>query len=60
MFSSGYFLPSGNVSCYVTGSSELLVPGRVTASSGIPQGSVTEPLDPETLVGQPDVQQVSF
>ncbi|CAH1108842.1 unnamed protein product [Psylliodes chrysocephalus] len=59
MFSSGYFLPSGNVSCYVTGSSELLVPGRVTASSGIPQGSVTEPLDPETLVGQPDVQQIS-
>ncbi|CAG9853690.1 unnamed protein product [Phyllotreta striolata] len=59
MFSCEYCTISGNVSCYLDGSSELLVPGRVTASTVVPQGAVTELLDPESLVGQPDVQQIS-
>ncbi|CAG9827270.1 unnamed protein product [Diabrotica balteata] len=60
MISSGFYsVSSANVSCYVTGSSELLVPGRVTAMSNIPQGSVTQSIDPTSLVGQPDVQQIS-
>ncbi|XP_072402865.1 uncharacterized protein Prdm13 isoform X1 [Diabrotica undecimpunctata] len=60
MISSGFYsVSSANVSCYVTGSSELLVPGRVTAVSNIPQGSVTQSIDPTALVGQPDVQQIS-
>ncbi|XP_057668242.1 zinc finger protein 226-like isoform X1 [Diorhabda carinulata] len=60
MFSQGFLSASStNISCYVTGSSELLVPGRVTAGCNIPQGSVTRPIDPASLVEQPDVQQIS-
>ncbi|KAF7287071.1 hypothetical protein GWI33_002453 [Rhynchophorus ferrugineus] len=38
---------------------DLLVPGRVIANSSIPQGTMTVPIDPSTLVGKIDIQQVS-
>ncbi|CAH1183085.1 unnamed protein product [Phaedon cochleariae] len=50
---------SENISRYVTGSSELLVPGRVTAAAGIPQGTATVPIEPYKLLGHTDVQQIS-
>lgn len=49
---------SGIISSYVTGSSKLLVPGRVTAASGIPQGALSGAIEPGLLLGQPDIQQV--
>ncbi|KAG5862351.1 hypothetical protein JTB14_014398 [Gonioctena quinquepunctata] len=57
--SSCISVASGNISSFVTGSSELLVPGRVTAVSSIPQGSMTVPIEPAMLLGEPDVQQIS-
>ncbi|CAH0556841.1 unnamed protein product [Brassicogethes aeneus] len=50
---------SGAIASYVTGSSKLLVPGRVTAATKIAQGAMTIPVDPMHLLGQPDVQQIS-
>ncbi|KAJ8943376.1 hypothetical protein NQ318_002609 [Aromia moschata] len=50
---------SGIISSYVTGSSKLLVPGRVTATTSIPQGSMSTAIEPTLLLGQPDVQQIS-
>ncbi|KAJ8913500.1 hypothetical protein NQ315_017050 [Exocentrus adspersus] len=50
---------STTISGYVTGSSELLVPGRVTATGGIPQGAVSGAVEPALLLGQPDIQQIS-
>lgn len=42
----------------VTGSSKLLVPGRVTSATKIPQGAMSMPIKAEKLRGQPDVMQV--
>lgn len=42
----------------VTGSSELLVPGRVVSSNHIPQGAMSMPIEPTTLKGLPHVVQV--
>ncbi|XP_023310486.1 zinc finger protein 226 [Anoplophora glabripennis] len=50
---------SGIISTYVTGSSKLLVPGRVTAATGIPQGALSDAIEPALLLGQPDIQQIS-
>lgn len=44
----------------VTGSSKLLVPGRVTSATSIPQGAMSMPIQAEKLRGQPDVMQVSL
>lgn len=49
---------SSVLASYVTGASHLLVPGRVTAVGNIAQGTLSSVIDPENLVGQPDVQQV--
>lgn len=43
---------------YVTGSSKLLVPGRVSAANSIPQGAMSIPIAPSQLRGQPDIVQV--
>ncbi|KAI4464953.1 hypothetical protein MML48_3g00007039 [Holotrichia oblita] len=43
----------------VTGSSKLLVPGRVTATTSIPQGAMSMPIKADKLRGQPDVMQIS-
>lgn len=48
-----------NIVSFVTGAAKLLVPGRVTATTSIPQGATTNPIDNEHLLGQPDVQQVN-
>lgn len=42
------------------GSLELLVPGRVTSSTFIPQGAMSMPIEPSSLLGSPPVVQVSF
>lgn len=44
---------------FVTGTNELMVPGRVTSSCAIPQGSTTEVIEAKSLRGQPDISQVS-
>lgn len=44
---------------FVTGSNELMVPGRVTSSCAIPQGAISEVIEAKSLRGQPDVSQVS-
>lgn len=49
---------SSVLSSFVTGASHLLVPGRVTAVRTIPQGTLSAVIEPESLVDQPDVQQV--
>ncbi|KAF2892616.1 hypothetical protein ILUMI_13556 [Ignelater luminosus] len=41
----------------VTGSTKLLVPGRATAATSIPQGAITSPIEPELLRGRSDVVQ---
>ncbi|KAF5288595.1 hypothetical protein FQA39_LY15374 [Lamprigera yunnana] len=41
-----------------TGSLKLLVPGRATAVADIPQGATTGPIEPEYLIGNPDVVQI--
>ncbi|XP_025837231.1 zinc finger protein 195 isoform X1 [Agrilus planipennis] len=43
----------------VTGTSALLVPGRVTASTYIPQGAMSLPIKPENIKGSPDIVQIS-
>ncbi|GJQ67583.1 hypothetical protein Trydic_g8389 [Trypoxylus dichotomus] len=43
----------------ITGSSKLLVPGRVTSATSIPQGAMSMPIKAENLRGQPDVMQIS-
>lgn len=43
---------------HVTGSSKLLVPGRVTAATSIPQGAMSIPIEPSLLRGQLDIVQV--
>jgi hypothetical protein len=48
------------ITSFVTGSSKLLVPGKVTAFTTIPQGAVSAPIEAAQLLGQPDVVQVSF
>nr|CAH7713127.1 unnamed protein product [Callosobruchus chinensis] len=45
------------ISGHVTGARDLLVPGRVTAAAAIQQGSISAPIDPRSLLGNPDVQQ---
>ncbi|XP_044267570.1 zinc finger protein 560 [Tribolium madens] len=47
------------ITSFVTGSSKLLVPGKVTASGAIPQGAVSAPIEAAQLVGQSDVVQIS-
>ncbi|XP_063913847.1 zinc finger protein 64 isoform X1 [Zophobas morio] len=47
------------ITSFVTGSSKLLVPGKVTAFSSIPQGTISAPIEAGELVGQPDVVQIS-
>lgn len=44
----------------VNGSSKLLVPGRVTSVTSIPQGAMSMPIKAEKLRGQPDVMQVRY
>lgn len=51
-------IPREQVLSFATGSSKLLVPGRVTASSSIPQGAVSLPVNPDALRGHSDVVQV--
>jgi hypothetical protein len=48
------------ITSFVTGSSKLLVPGKVTAFTTIPQGAVSAPIEAAQLLGQPDVVQVSY
>lgn len=43
----------------LTGSSDLLVPGRVTTTTIIPQGAMSMPIEASTLKGTPDIVQVS-
>lgn len=52
------FLSPDVITSFVTGSSKLLVPGKVTAFCAIPQGATSAPIDAEQLLGQPDVVQV--
>lgn len=42
----------------VSDSSQLLVPGRATAATNIPQGAMTIPINPAQLSGNHDVVQV--
>lgn len=56
--SNGCASSSSVLSSFVTGASSLLVPGRVTAVRNIPQGTLSSVINPESLVDQPDVQQV--
>lgn len=49
---------SSVLSSFVTGASHLLVPGRVTALRNIPQGVFSSVIDPDSIIEQPDVQQV--
>lgn len=44
----------------LTGSTKLLVPGRATAATSIPQGAITSPIEPELLRGHSDVVQVTI
>ncbi|RZC38108.1 zinc finger protein 560 [Asbolus verrucosus] len=48
-----------SITSFVTGSSKLLVPGKVTAFSTIPQGAVSAAIEPAQLLGQPDIVQIS-
>lgn len=58
-FGSGLSLVgNGLLLSHVTGSSDLLVPGRVSASTSIPQGAMSVAIEPNHLRGQPDVVQV--
>lgn len=43
---------------FITGSNELMVPGRVTTCCIIPQGAISETIEPGSLIGQVDVAQV--
>lgn len=56
--SNGGGSSSSVLNSFVTGAAHLLVPGRVTAVGNIPQGTLSSAIDPDSLVGQPDVQQV--
>lgn len=49
---------NGQLISHVTGSSKLLVPGRVTAATSIPQGAMSVAIEPNHLRGQPDIVQV--
>ncbi|KAK4879169.1 hypothetical protein RN001_007315 [Aquatica leii] len=42
----------------LTGSAKLLVPGRATAATNIPQGAVTSPIEPRLLTGNSDIVQI--
>ncbi|XP_031343105.1 zinc finger protein 761 [Photinus pyralis] len=42
----------------LNGSSKLLVPGRATAATNIPQGATSAPIQPQFLIGNPDVVQI--
>lgn len=46
------------ISSFVSGSSKLLVPGKVTASSNISQGAVSAPIEALLLLGPTEVVQV--
>lgn len=54
------FVNSELVTSVVTGASKLLVPGKVTASTNISQGAVSDPIEPQELEGLPDIMQVLF
>lgn len=43
---------------FLTGSNELMVPGRVTTRCSIPQGAISEVIEPQSLIGQTDISQV--
>lgn len=43
---------------FITGSNELMVPGRVTTCCSIPQGAISEVIEPRSLLGEVDVSQV--
>lgn len=45
---------------FITGSNELMVPGRVTTSCAIPQGAISEVIKPQSVAGQVDVSQVGI